>query len=190
MPTSIKTLIINENILTSVPTVLHNLTTLKCGCNKLTELPLLPNSISYLTCERNLLNKIHNFPLKLKVLNCSCNNLKELPPFPDSLTYLNCSFNQLITIPDLPPNIKSINIYGNPHVYKYETAAMINRTNDFIRKCKNIIFNNKFKKPFIAWMWRARERIAMRVMHPSNIEKLLNTDRHIADIDDIDLLLV
>jgi hypothetical protein len=133
------------------------------------------------------LNKIHNFPLKLKVLNCSCNNLTELPPFPDSITFLNCSFNKLITIPDLPPNIKSINIYGNPHVYKYETVAMINRTNDSIQKCKKIIFTSKCKKQFIEWLWKARERIAMRVMHPSNIEKLLNTGH---SIDDIELLLI
>ena len=124
-----------------------------------------------------------SLPSQLYSLNCSYNELTELPPIPPSLRILNCSDNNIEVFPDMPEEMNFLSIENNPHIYRFTHPRMINITNCAIRKLKDILYASKLKTPLRAWMWRAKERVAIREMHPDRVMALLDSGVEILDLD-------
>lgn len=55
---------------------------------------------------------------------------------------------------------------------------------NYLEEAIYFLYCVKFKKQFIKWLWKAREKIAMRNYHPSKFQELF--DRGF-DIDEIDV---
>lgn len=136
---SIRWLDIGNNSLTTLPCLPSTLTTLICNNNLLRELPVeLPKHITFLNCENNQIENLPNeLPPYLKTLMCDNNNLTTLPlslpstlksiycsgnsltylpeNLPLSLRELYCNNNKLITLPShLPEDLRYLICYSNP----------------------------------------------------------------------------
>ena len=193
LPESLEILCCSDNQLTSLPdlTRLKNLKKLYCSKNQLTSLPAtLPQGLEELICSHNQLTSLPNLTKlkKLKELNCSDNQLNSLPnTLPESLETLYCFDNKLTYLPNLPE--KTIYIYypNNP-IYNILNVDINN--NSLIKIKQNIkIVNNfrhlydslQFKKQFIKWLWKSREKKIMEKYHPNYL--WVNLDEN-TDLDE------
>lgn len=163
-------------ILSNLPPTLE---ILRCSDNNLEYFSELPSTLIDLSCTRNNLKIFPKLPSTLKYLDCSENKLKSLPVLPLSLKKLWCYKNKLIYLPDLPDTIEYFDYSGNKNiVYEKNCIIHINEVN----KNKYLSYCLKYQDKFNSWLWKVREKIAMRIMHPSNINRLLNEG---VDIDDL-----
>ena len=189
----ILTLTIDSRGLTVFPdlTRFKKLKELYCDYNKLSSLPTtLPERLEELICSHNQLTSLPNLTKlkKLKELNCSDNQLNSLPnTLPESLETLYCFDNKLTYLPNLPE--KTIYIYypNNP-IYNILNVDINN--NSLIKIKQNIkIVNNfrhlydslQFKKQFIKWLWKSREKKIMEKYHPNYL--WVNLDEN-TDLDE------
>jgi uncharacterized repeat protein (TIGR01451 family) len=133
LPSLLKTFIIDNNYVTSLPSLPDSLTFLDCSANQitslpvlpaglltcaaqqnqLTSLPVLPNSLTYLNCTANQISALPALPPSLSVLLCASNDLTSLPVLPGTLHYLNCSINQFSSLPVLPSSIDTLDCSDN-----------------------------------------------------------------------------
>lgn len=190
LPESLEILHCSYNKLTSLQdlTRLKNLKKLYCSINQLTYLPTtLPQGLEELICSVNQLTSLPDLSrLKnLKELNCSDNQLTSLPTIlPQSLETLYCYDNKLTYFPTLPEKTVYIYYPNNP-VYNILNVDI--NINSLIKVKKNIkILNNfrqlyysiQFKKKFIKWLWKSREKKIMIKYHPNYLLENLhkNTD--------------
>ena len=118
----------------------------------------------------------------LQYLNCAHNNLTYLPPL-KYLIELNCSYNNLTSLPPLRDKmilifnynpIYSLLYYNFKYYYMCELNMIIKKINIF----RNIYYQLKFKKHFIKWLWKSRERYIAEKYHPKYLLENLdeNTD--------------
>ena len=115
--TSLQTLVLDYNPLSSLPNNLTNsLTTLSCRYLTINSLPSnLPTNLAYLYCGNTFLNVLPtNLPANLRTLDCSNAYLTALPSvLPSGLLSLNCSSNQLTSLPDMPTTLLELNCNSN-----------------------------------------------------------------------------
>ncbi|MGE5398079.1 MAG: S-layer homology domain-containing protein [Chitinophagales bacterium] len=111
--TGLKTLLCEDNQLTSLPDLPPSLTNLHCDGNQLTSLPTLPASLTYLYCDNNQVTSLPALPGSLSVLGSSRNQLTSLPSLPDNLTYLSCAINQITSLPTLPNSLIQLQFNDN-----------------------------------------------------------------------------
>jgi Leucine-rich repeat (LRR) protein len=137
---------------------------------------------------KNQLSSLPKLPQGLKELHCYKNKLSSLPTIlPESLRTLFCYDNKLTYFPNLPEKIVDFYYINNPVC----TILDINPVNNTLIKVKhNIkIINNfrhfinslQFKKQFIKWLWKSREKKIMGIYHPNYLLKNLDEN---ADLDD------
>lgn len=110
---SLKTLQIRANRLTSLPALPPNLDALKAGSNRLTSLPDLPKNLRELSIYRNCLSRLPVLPQKLVRLHAYENSLVELPELPASLERLAVSENALNHCPSIHEALTLVNLSGN-----------------------------------------------------------------------------
>lgn len=125
---------INECYLYKLPKLPHNLITLNCETNLLSELPELPLTLQFLICNNNKLTKLPNLPASLIYFSCGNNLLTEIPylhspilhtlyiyanfitklvNIPKSVLYFNCANNYISELPDLPSNLLCFDCSNN-----------------------------------------------------------------------------
>lgn len=96
---------------------ISGITTLECGYNQLTSLPVLPKELITLCCYENQLTSLPALPEGLKTLFCFGNQLTSLPKLPEGLKGLNCNGNHLTSLPVIPKELKALDCSGNRLVY-------------------------------------------------------------------------
>lgn len=197
----------SENKLKKLPELPDSLQLLRCENNKLHTLPYLPNNIEQLYCDSNQLKKLPLLPRKLERLVCCNNHLTELPPFPPKLTAVFCEYNNLVSLPLLNDGVY-VSFYGNTVLnlitnaeYQDEMGTPdydVHRTHQYtkkeLQKIVKTVYNFKytyyclkFKKRFRDFLWeRIREPIAMKIYHPSELQKIL--DEAASEVDENELL--
>lgn len=98
-----KPLIVRDNGTSQkVDCVWDEVTALMLESNLLTSLPTLPKGLKTLKCSNNQLSSLPDLPKGLKRLDCSINSLETLPKLPRTLRHLTCSDNLLKALPKLP----------------------------------------------------------------------------------------
>lgn len=187
LPQTLEILYCSGNKLTSLPhlTRFKNLKDLYFTSNELSYLPTLPQTLERLYCSDNKLAYLPNLPQNLVKLECCNNQLSSLPTLPQSLETLFCFDNKLTYLPTLPEKILYLIYQNNP-----VCSILDNDNNSLIKVKQNIkIVNNfrhlnyslQFKKRFIKWLWKSREKKIMEKYHPKYILDNLKED---ADLDD------
>ena len=113
-PSSLTSIILDNNHLTSIPALPGNVSNLHLDNNPITILPALPASIHVLYIDNILVNSITSLPPALTILSCMFDNLTNLPQLPQTLHILNVSYNNLQFIPDVPDSIQTLDVSHNP----------------------------------------------------------------------------
>jgi len=169
LPQSLEILYCSGNKFTSLHSLPQNLKQVYFTNNELSSLPTLPQSLEKLYCSSNKLSSLPTLPQNLKLLECCNNQLSTLPNLPQGLETLFCFDNQITYLPILPEKI--VFIYWNNPIYN----ILDNDNNSLMKVKKNIqILNNfrhlnyslQFKKKFIKWLWKSREKKIMEKYHP------------------------
>ena len=101
----------------------------------------------------------------------------------ENLEYLYCSSNKLTSLPQLNENLYKIYFEYNP-IYNILSDLFNNPyTNQIfqikkINKFRSLYYTLKFKKHFIKWLWKSRERYFAEKYHPKYLLENLdeNTD--------------
>ena len=101
--TSLKTLELAYNSLSSLPTLPSSLKKLTVTYNHLTTLSSLPSGLTELYCSSNNMTSISSLPSSLSILNCGSNKLSQLPTIPSSLTVLEAPSNNFTSRWTSPP---------------------------------------------------------------------------------------
>ncbi len=126
LPPNLKTLTLNENLISKIENLPNNLNNLYLSHNLISKLENLPNSLNNLYLSHNLLSSLNfsnsnDILFNLKSLDLSFNkisfefsnsNLSFRNSFPNLQT-LNISNNLLKSLPELPSNLKYLNISNN-----------------------------------------------------------------------------
>ena len=160
----------------------------------LTELPDLSRfkNLIKLYCSNNILTSLPPLNKNLKILNCSFNFLTSLPPLNENLEILYCYNNRLTSIPQLNENLKqlycfyNISFKYNP-IYNILSDLLYNFNNPYtnqilqikkLNKFRSLYYQLKFKKHFIKWLWKSREKQIEEKYHPKYLLENLdeNTD--------------
>ena len=106
---SLKTLILNDNLLNELPKIPNSVSELNIASNQFTKLNNLPPNLIKLFLSNNDLSYIPKLPTNLEVLDCSANpNLRGLPVFPDTIKELYLNECNIIELPNKLPNKLSI----------------------------------------------------------------------------------
>ncbi|MBP6428057.1 MAG: T9SS type A sorting domain-containing protein [Bacteroidia bacterium] len=113
LPAQLSTLYCVDNQLTSLPALPDSLNSLFVSINQLTSLPILPATLRSLRCEGNPLTTLPALPSDLVELYCGSCPITSLPPLPNSLGYLMCSFDTSLTlINSFPSSLIKFDCYG------------------------------------------------------------------------------
>ena len=165
-----------------------NLIALTCFDNKLTSLPPLNENLRILVCCDNKLTSLPPLNENLSELQCNNNQLTSLPPLNKNLKTLICNNNHLTSFPNLNKNLKILDMGNNPvydvlydldNIIKtYEIPIKTNKILKIINKFRSLYYQLKFKKHFIKWLWKSRERYFAEKYHPKYLLENLdeNTD--------------
>jgi len=167
----------SRNKLTSLPPFNERLLDIDCSQNCLRKLPKLNKNLVYLDCCLNHLNYLPELKHlnKLKDLCIYSNNLRALPYLPEQLNYFDANGNEIFNILQL---IFSINLLSSSKIfYKKKDIIKINKWVHF----REYYFLSKYKKKFISWMIKSREKKIKQQFHPSVLEEFLKT---VPDDDD------
>ena len=102
--TNLKTLILDANNLTSIPSLPSTLIKLSCNFNQIQSIPNLQYStpnLMYLDCADNRLSELPPLPLTIKTVNCEYNHLKKICFIPESICKLDCANNNDLSFYDI-----------------------------------------------------------------------------------------
>jgi len=186
LPQSLEVLHCSGNKLTSLSDLPQNLKQVYFTKNKLSSLPTLPQTLEKLYCSSNQLISLPNLTrLKnLKVLECCNNQLSSLPSLPQNLETLFCFNNKLTYLPTLPEKIVFVcwnnpiwDILDNDNNSFMKVKEKIKIVNNF----RHLNYSLQFKKKFIKWLWKSREKQIMEKYHP---KYLLDNLEENADLDE------
>jgi Leucine-rich repeat (LRR) protein len=113
-------------------------------------------------------------------LYCSSNELTSLPPLNDKLINLSCSNNQLTSLPPLNNNLTNLFCFNNP----INEFIDFNNNNIFIKnqvkilnRFRKLFYLLKFKKSFIRFMWKSREKKIQEQFHPKHLYHFLENNK-------------
>jgi hypothetical protein len=174
-----------DNNIKVFPSLPDNLIELIVSKNKIKKLPLLNEKLKILRCGACDILKIDYLPESLEIICLSGNKqLYELPKIRSNiLNYFNCSFTN-IEIDKLYYLYNRLNIFICNHTklfnkYITDNNHLYNRNNNInvlkiIYKFKFNYFTLRYKRQFIIWMWRVREKKAMEKYSPENLQILLS----------------
>ena len=185
LPQSIEILMCSGNKLTDLSdlTRFTNLKEFYCSVNKLTSFPNhLPQGLEKLHCSHNQFTSFPNLPPNLIFFNCANNLLNSLPTLPRTLKELYCFDNYLTSLPTLPENMLCILYFYNPIcniVYiPYNNMVKLKQNINIVNNFCHLLCCLQFKKKFVKWLWKSREKKIMEKYHPKylleNLEE--NTD--------------
>ena len=152
-----------ETYLNSLPPLNENLKNLYCSYNELTSLPSL------------------NKKLKKK-LYCDRNPLTLFPPLNNELKYLLWKtyliYDLLILIIDFELEIQIEHDDCELDIIENDFKEQLNEILNIINKFRHLYYSLKFKKNFIKWLWKSREKQIMEKYHPNHLLENLdeNTD--------------
>jgi Leucine-rich repeat (LRR) protein len=189
LPDSLEHLSCGSNKFDFIPPLPSNLKNLFCMNNNLSMLPKLPNTLTHLDCSKNKIKRLPICSINLRVFSCSHNKLTEIPKSYSNVILLYCSNNDIISLPFLSNKLAAITCYNTwlystfnlddvvQYAYFMNTivARDISRIINKINKFKYAYNCVKFKIQFMKWLWKTREKIAIKLYHPSNLIQLLNT---------------
>ena len=161
------------------------------GLKNLPDLSRFKNLIK-LYCSNNQLTSLPPLNKNLKILYCDINFLTSLPPLNENLEILYCYNNRLTSIPQLNENLKqlycfyNISFKYNP-IYNILSDLLYNFNNPYtnqilqikkLNKFRSLYYQLKFKKHFIKWLWKSREKQIEEKYHPKYLLENLdeNTD--------------
>ncbi len=182
-----------DNDITNLPSLPKDLIELIVSTNKIKKLPLLNEKIKILRCGGCNIEKIDYLPESLEIICLSGNKqLYELPTIKSKvINYLNCSFTN-IEIDKLCYLYNRINTFVFNRVKLFNNTITdnqylynLNNNNNLLKIIYQFKFNYfllRFRKKFMDWLWRGREKIAMRKYSPENLEILLSD---VTDEDDM-----
>jgi hypothetical protein len=107
----------------------------------------------------------------LEELSCPNNQLTSLPPLNEKLGYLHWDKNPIYYL-----LISIINLDGKLNLKN--DLKKLNKILKIINKFRNMYYQLKFKKHFIKWLWKSRERYIAEKYHPKYLLENLdeNTD--------------
>ena len=157
------------------------------GLTYLPELSRFKN-LMVLICFDNQLTSLPPLNENLKILICCDNKLTSLPPLNKNLKTLICNNNHLTSFPNLNKNLKILDMGNNPvydvlydldNIIKtYEIPIKTNKILKIINKFRSLYYQLKFKKHFIKWLWKSREKQIEEKYHPKYLLENLdeNTD--------------
>jgi hypothetical protein len=168
----------------------------ECANNQLIAL-CLPNTLKKLDCSTNKITSLKLNEQLIKI-NLSYNPFVSVPRLPKGLQSINFKFTQIencFEITDRMIEHGYLFLYGTPLYTKIKVVLktdepisspwaiqiafqIINRIEAYF---KNTYYSMKAKARMLAWMWRAREKIAMKKYHPDELLKRLD------DYDALDL---
>jgi hypothetical protein len=172
-----------------LPLLPPSLRELFCQGNQLTTLPPLPRALKNLSCQYNQLTRLPPLSPFLRVLHCENNLLTQLPLLPISLKDLYCKNNQLTCFPTMMvekviQHLEIISYYGNPfsniierhdssfiennYEYNYDIFITLYNSNLWNR-FRFFYFLSKFRKKFLSWMWKSREKKIKERYHPKHL---------------------
>jgi len=193
---NLKVLDCSCNKLTSLPTLPENLTELYCSFNQLASLPELNENLEVLICYNNQLTSLPELNKNLEYLDCSCNKLTSLPLLNGKLIELYCHKNHLSYLPYLNENVNNFICYSNP-IYdllisivgsefedEIEFEDILNKLKNLfnmLNKFRDFYYSSKFKKQFIKWLWKSKEKQIAEKYHP---KYLLDNLEYNTDLDE------
>ena len=182
-PNSLQKLICSINQLSSLPPLPNSLRELYCSSNQLVSLPPLPNSLQELICSNNQLVSLPLLPNSLQRLHCGNNQLVSLPPLPNSLQRLHCGNNQLVSLP-FPNSLIYLYYCKNPiyNIINSDNVDVAKKNIKILNKFRDLYYCIKYKKYFVKWLWKSREKKIQEEFHPNRLREMLEGK----DIDDID----
>ena len=175
------------NQLISLPPLNEKLEILCCYNNRLTSIPPLNKNLKKLDCSSNLyLTSLPPLNENLEHLSCRHNRLTSLPQLNENLEHLDCVDNKLTSLPQLNKFLRYIGFKYNP-IYNILSDLLYNFNNPYtnqilqikkLNKFRSLYYQLKFKKHFIKWLWKSREKQIMEKYHPKYLLENLqeNTD--------------
>lgn len=181
---NLKTLYCDHNKLTQLPELNSSLIKLSCYNNQLTQLPELNNALKILSCEHNLLTQLPKLNSSLKKLYCHHNKLTQLPELNSSLIELWCSSNLLTQMPELNSSLAYLYCQNNNFPFKISNGGYLlhEKINEFnlkfkcLKRFKEIYYLLKFKRQFRDWLWiKVRLPRIQNQYHPDHLDDFLYT---------------
>jgi hypothetical protein len=162
---------------------------LNCGNNQLTSLSL-PFTLKKLDCNKNNISSL-NLNKNLVKINLSYNPFVSVPSLPIGLRSINFKFTKIescFEITDAIIESGYLFLYDSP---LYRKVKALVKTDEHITcpvgikiafqliniiesRFKRTYYSMKAKARMLAWMWRARENIAMKKYHPDELFKRLD----------------
>jgi hypothetical protein len=190
LPDDTKHIDLSKRGLTYLPDLsrFKELVILDCSFNKLTSLPHLNEKLDCLICSFNQLTSLPPLNEKLEILDCNNNQLTSLPLLNEKLKMLYCYNNQLTSLPHLNEKLQYLEFKFNPiynlilSCYDYFPTdnMLINKTLKKINNFRDLYYSLKFKKHFIKWLWKSKEKKIMEKYHPKylweNLEEKTDLD--------------
>jgi Leucine-rich repeat (LRR) protein len=194
LPDDMVEIVVSRKGLTNLPDLsrFKNLINLYCFDNKLTSLPHLNEKLEILNCFGNQLTFLPPLNENLIKLRCSNNQLTSLPPLYENLEYLYCSYNKLSSFPvlndeklidfclDFNPIYDLIFDLDDDWFLEYDLRKL-NKILKIINKFRSFYYHLKFKKRFIKWLWKSKEKQIAEKYHPKYLLENLEEN---TDLDD------
>ena len=158
---------------------------LQCCLNKMETL-ILPDTLEKLDCTRN---KIRSLNLNERLIKVSLSYNPLVPILPKGLQMIDIQFTKIENCFEFADNMKGgIFLYGTPLYRKIKAVVkteeritcpvVIKMAFQIIRniehRFKHIYYSMKARTRLMSWMWRAREKIAMKKYHPDELFKRLD----------------
>ena len=210
IPDSVESVILSENTLTTFTDKLPSrLKVLELNYNLLTTLPEIPQTIENLSFPGNQIGKLPPSLPNLRILNCASNCIFELPPrfaeaYPELRTFV-CLRNGIKLLPGLPPHLEVLRVdqtffhkenYRLPAIpeslqyaccdieWMQELAAIrgwiptagVSRTVSFqgpvlrtLDRFRQLYHAIKLRDPLRRWMWRSREHRIRQELSPESL---------------------
>jgi Leucine-rich repeat (LRR) protein len=188
LPASLKILYCYQNKIETLilPDTLEEL---NCGNNQLSTLSL-PGTLKKLDCSKNKISLL-KLNEQLIRIDLSYNPFVSVPKLPKGLQSINFKFTQMencFEITDTMIDFGYLFLYGSPLYTKIKAVVktdehiscpvvikMAFQLIDIIEhRFKRTYYSMKAKARMLAWMWRARETIAMKKYHPDELLKRLD----------------
>jgi Leucine-rich repeat (LRR) protein len=111
LPAGLKTLVIQDRQLESLPPLPDTLEILGCQATQLKSLPAtLPPNLYGLDCSDTEISSLPPLPAGLTLLYCSNTKISSLPTLPDMLTTLYCSNTTISELPNVPITLQSLSV--------------------------------------------------------------------------------
>ena len=148
---------------------------LAVGNNRyLTNLPPLPPRLEYLSFTRSGIMTIPPLPETVSILRFHDNLVEDLPWMPKQVRYIECDSNPLTHMPKevilLEPNHRGIRVCSLPAVRQ-------------LQRFRELFYILKMGRHFKRILWRIRERIAIDMFNPADLNRFMrNVPPHMTDL--------